>query len=535
MLRGTFNYPDLDVLDSPLMSPTPLTGFLSGVPGSALAERIFNDPESWGDDDDDYGDFPEDVDGEQLAWLAEELEKVRGGKSAGVEAFDVQTPTEKGGMKLIATPPVSGVPPFIRRDAGAGWKGIGNRRSVRPISLAALFEHSDEDFSGEIQQQLSKILESGGIPHHIRPYPHSSALSPPSTSGTSSSLDSPLQIQTASLVATSGSSGEISPSPVTIYSASATLSFLEWYGIYPDSPRLDLNGRRSIMLHPPKSARQKTPMLQVPSPRHAARRSSVLDTPVIPPSMKRASSVPPPGLDIPADVSSSSSDSRATTTPPVRTRSPEPMQPRRQPTPPTQQQQPTHSRSESGSSISERGRPWHTSAPPPYTQTQTQTPPPHPHPHPHPPHAPMSRSNSGASSVAHSRDGTPPPRRLPSIPPPASESATTSRSSTPPHQSQSQPQGVHVHVQPAPAPTPTHRRTPSRTARTRTSSPAPAPMSMSNSTLSLSYPSRPLSSIRSPQGGPAGPRTRSRGSRDSAGGAPGNNSMGGLGGRGRLG
>ena len=78
MMPGKINFPDLDVLDSPLLSAAPMTAMFSNIPGSAIAEKIFNDPESWGDDDEDEGDFPADVDAEQVAWLTEELERMRG-------------------------------------------------------------------------------------------------------------------------------------------------------------------------------------------------------------------------------------------------------------------------------------------------------------------------------------------------------------------------------------------------------------------------------------------------------------------------
>ncbi|KAF9481468.1 hypothetical protein BDN70DRAFT_876257 [Pholiota conissans] len=467
MFRGNFNYPDLDVLESPLLSSAPFTAAFSNIPGSAIAEKIFNDPESWGDDDEDRGDFPEDVENEQLVWLTEELEKVIG-KVAGNEPdddLDASTPTEKG--SLIATP-VSSLPPHfkasLKRDPSIAWKGIAKRGTVRPISLAGLFDHQDEDFSNEVQQQLSKILESGGIPHHLRPYPHSSALSPPSTSGTTSTLDSPLQIQTAH---TTGNRED--PSPVTIYSASATLSFLEWYGIYPDSPRMDL--RRSIM-QPPKSARQRGPMLHVPSPRHASRPASLLATPVALPT-KRASSVPPPGLNLPSEEpreqkAASPTQRNRSPSPPPRVRSPSPMGAR-----PLAAQsmdvRPTRAVS------TERGCSLPHAEPPPYEHTTS-----------------LQRSES-----------TPSRRRLPSIPP---ESGSNSRSSTPPVQAPPVAAAVAVAHPPSRTVTPPQAiRPPPRTV---------TPPSLQHHAAQTV--SRPCSSIRSPPLGPAGPRTRARG-RDSTG------------------
>ena len=468
MLRGTFNYPDLDVLDSPLMSPTPLA---SGIPGSALAERIFNDPDSWEDNQVEEDDFPVDANLDRLSWLlAEEVEKFKRTSAISEKAVSlINTPTSAVHQNVKSS---------IRREAvGTGLKGIGGKRSsVRPISLAALFEHSNEDFSSEIQQQLSKILETGGIPHHIRPYPPSSGLSPPSSSDTVSSIDTPLQIRTA----VTTNSGEISPSPVNIYSASATLSFLEWYGIYPDSPRLDLAGL------PQKSLRMKTPLLQVPSPRHPVRPSPLLSSSetAAPPPAQRASPVPPPGLEPPSKETESAASHRPSKTP---TPPPVPTAPANgnntdQPPPPPEPT--TLARSESNPN---EGRRLPHTALPPYTKAPS-------------PQLLIARSSSSGSN--HPVPSTRPRRinggsfdaayirRLPSIPPESSNS----RPSTP-----------------QPHPDTAVERTPSLTRST----PSPAPSSASSSSLSSagqqqSADRRPVS-VRSPLGGPAGPRVRSRG------------------------
>ncbi|KAH9475351.1 hypothetical protein JR316_0012462 [Psilocybe cubensis] len=499
MLRGRFNYPDLDVLDSPVLSPSPFgSGSLSSIPGSAIAERIFNDPDSWEETDGDEGDFPEDVD--QLAWLAEEIEKFRAGVEPNKLRFDdsddsPSTPTDKA-AHLITTP-TSSQGSLARRDT---WKSIGKKTGMRPISLAALFENSNEDFSTEIQQQLSKILDSGGIPHHIRPIPHSSALSPPSTSSTNGTLNTPLHLQTSSIAP--NNAGEISPSPVNIYSASATLSFLEWYGIFPDSPRLDINGRRMQ----PKSARLKTPLLQVPSPRHAARPISLLSPTsgtdeTLTRNTKRSSSVPPPGLDPPSFTSFSES---RPPTPPDLPRSPSPMREEDKPAGRTE------SAPEPAASLpnsSERGRPLRMTAPPPYARAQS-------------PALPVSRSHS--TSTAPSREGTPSRqgRRLPSIPPenmsrPSTPSKPPTVDSQPQSRSQSQTRSQ-SQPQPQPQPQPHAPKrvasnpmqpTPSRFAT------VPATHSTTSAQQGQQQVPRP-NSVRSPLGGPAGPRIRSRASND---------------------
>ncbi|KAF9565441.1 hypothetical protein CPC08DRAFT_704696 [Agrocybe pediades] len=528
MLRGKFNYPDLDVLDSPLLSPNPLSAVLGNVPGSAIAERIFNDPDSWEDNDAEDSDFPVDIDGQDpLAWLTEEIEKFKAGLDSARFDDSPSTPTDKDKMNLtLVETPTSGTPELVPKhrisliggDANAGWKGIGKKANVRPISLAALFEHSNEDFSSGMQQQLSKILESGGIPHHIRPIPHSSALSPPSTSGSSSTLDTPLQLHTAS--SSGRSNGE---SPVSVYSASATLSFLEWYGIYPDSPRLDLAARRMQ----PKSARLQTPVLQVPSPRHATRPSSLLSPtetgPYKKPPAKRASSVPPPGLDLPAN---DANEARKPVPGQDVPHSPSPVAPQ-------VHGQLSIERSlahEQASAVddAERGRTLHMVAPPPYTRTPSPVPPPsrsNSNPTTPPVTSPPSRTGTPSRGNSGSQDA---PRRLPSIPPEIG--VTHSRPATPP-----QPlPPIPVHAQPqAPmlvavgrpsAPTPVRTQSspqPSTLPRSQSSSRAPsrsASPAASSVVARASCPShslqqqRPTSSIRSPLGGPAGPRTRSRAS-----------------------
>jgi hypothetical protein len=85
MVRTEFNYPDLDILDSPLMSP--FTSSLNGIPGSAIAETIFNDPDSWEEKEDADVDADEDTDAdmEPLAWLVEEIEKFK----ANTDLYDL--------------------------------------------------------------------------------------------------------------------------------------------------------------------------------------------------------------------------------------------------------------------------------------------------------------------------------------------------------------------------------------------------------------------------------------------------------------
>ena len=198
--RRKFDYPDLDVLDSPLLSSTPFTSSFSGVPGSAIAENIFNDPASWEKNDNAH---VEDVAPDPLAWLTEGMEKFKANSAHVYGAFDPAVPD-----------------------------------NIRPISIPR-FPH-DED----IQVQLSKILDASGIPHHI--YPLSSALSPPSF--TEINYYAPLKANTSTVA---GPAVDCL-SPLDVHSSSITMSFLEWYGVYPES---DLNlcslRRQSVNSVPP--------------------------------------------------------------------------------------------------------------------------------------------------------------------------------------------------------------------------------------------------------------------------------------------
>lgn len=297
MSRGRLNILDFDDLDSPLTSPTSFSA-LGGIPGSAIAERIFNDPESWEDTSGDECDYPEDIGNDTLAWLTEEIEKIRS-QSAGIGlngGFDLGWSEKRDSKDSNLIP---------KREGNAGWKDIARRSGVRPISLAALFDHSNDDFSKEIQRHLSKILDSSGIKHHIGPRPLSSALSPVFTGNTMSAPGTADSISTTSSYASSGTE---SASPVSSHPASATLSFLEYYGVYPDSPLVE--GRKSLLPRK-RTVRRKTPLLKASTQREshsslAGTLSAASPTDTLsnaPP--KRYSSVPPPGLEPQVEISSS--------------------------------------------------------------------------------------------------------------------------------------------------------------------------------------------------------------------------------------
>jgi hypothetical protein len=493
MFRGRISFPaDLEVmLESPLASAAPFSA-LGGFPGSAIAERIFNDPDSWEDTDGDDGDYPEDVEDDTLAWLTEEIEKIRiQSASAGVNgAFPVPL-LEKRDSKDSSLLPA----PEIGEDNG-DWKGIARRGSVRPISLAGLFEQPNDDFSADIQQHLSKILESGGIKHHIGPRPLSASIQTPSTGASSSTVASP----PITPAIPSGILGGASPALPT----SSTLSFLEYYGIYPESPLLD--GRKVSILRK-KSMRQKNSALRVPAPHPSTRPPSLTLAPPAPATTasRRFSPISPPGLERPSSFGASP---LRPSTPPRRSNSPANRGQNSLPAPtsPSQSNGPeqvieVHLPSQTQSTP--RSRPLPTASP-----AYFQTP-------------PAERTSHETTPSRVNLSGSPPiRRRLPTIPP-----ETLPQPKSPP----ATPPGSCVKERKAspPPPAPAQR---AATAPSTLSPPASTAVPQSFASFGLAtghsahfgaYPptscgsatsGRPASTIRSPLGGPIGPRTRLRGS-----------------------
>lgn len=253
MVKADFIYPDLDILDSPLMSP--FTTSLNGVPGSAIAENIFNDPDSWEENDD--ADVEADADMEPLAWLVEEIEKFKAYSADLYGAFDPAVDNKRNPDLT----PLNG-----ETQLRTGLKGIDRTSKIRPISIPCFFEPAHEE---DIQDRLSKILDASGIPHYVRPL--SSDLTPQSTSKTAYY---PSKINTSTVT---GSNVD-GPSPLTVHSSSITMSFLEWYGIYPESDqnlrslrqqyRKSINSKKiaSSMTPPPNYAMPPSPPLSIPPP-----------------------------------------------------------------------------------------------------------------------------------------------------------------------------------------------------------------------------------------------------------------------------
>jgi len=250
MVKAEFNYPDLDILDSPLISP--FISSLNGVPGSAIAEDIFNDPDSWEEND----DVDVDTDEDPLAWLVEEIEKFKANSADLYGTFDT-------GLDNKRNPDLS--PLTGETQLTTGLKGIDRTSKIRPISIPCFFEPNHDEV---IQDRLSKFLDASGIPHYVRPL--SSDLTPPSTSKITYY---PSKINTST-----AAGSNMDPSPIALHSSSITMSFLEWYGIYPESDqnfhslrqqyRKSINSKKvaASMNSPPIHAIPPSPLLSMPPP-----------------------------------------------------------------------------------------------------------------------------------------------------------------------------------------------------------------------------------------------------------------------------
>ncbi|PFH49154.1 hypothetical protein AMATHDRAFT_5126 [Amanita thiersii Skay4041] len=231
MLRT--NLPELDLLDSPLVSPTPLTS-VGGVPGSAIAEKIFNDPDSW---DKLLDQDLEGCSSETMAWFAEEVEKFR---ELSMTSDEREAVTAMEQSDLILRPfsahykvmPVTG-PVSSIHDTAPSYTGMQQDEPETAV-LSSIIELEQQKIgrTGDSHDSLIKIWESGG--NLFRSIPSPLVFSPPSSSSDDfvNSMDS----HASSLVLTGSTSPSVSiTSPLAV--ASTTWSFLEWHGIHLESPR----------------------------------------------------------------------------------------------------------------------------------------------------------------------------------------------------------------------------------------------------------------------------------------------------------
>ncbi|KAF8639305.1 hypothetical protein AX17_001586 [Amanita inopinata Kibby_2008] len=214
--------PDLDVLDSPLVSPSPLTS-VGGIPGSAVAERIFNDPNSW--DEQTGCELVEGIQ-ESMAWLVEEIDSFKDFISTSDERERVLSMEQDGllfrpfherCMLLQGTDTLSSASNVTRYEAMQ--QEPSGPAALSPVSD---FDRNSASRTGNLKEDLVKIWESSlRSPLDFLP-------SPPSDGHEESTGNHSRELASPSTPATS---------PLPVVSASTTWSFLEWYGIHPESPR----------------------------------------------------------------------------------------------------------------------------------------------------------------------------------------------------------------------------------------------------------------------------------------------------------
>ncbi|KAF8632707.1 hypothetical protein AX15_001731 [Amanita polypyramis BW_CC] len=255
---------ELDNLDSPLVSPSPLTS-VGGIPGSAIAEKIFNDPDSWELEDGNLG----------MAWLTEEVEKLKRLSTDGER--EVILSMEQSDLILRAFP-----------DHYRVTQAQGSSPSLKRSPL--VYEGVKQDASGPLSLSQVKTSTAGdhaGIrdPPRFRQSPSPLSFSPPSSSDGSEDFNT--------------QSRRPSPSPTP--PASTTWHFLEWHGIHPESlekqqvrpaalqrrkprPRGLLQGSTALhALSQPLTSPPKVPLPPIPT--------SVPDRPS--PAIRRLPAVPP--------------------------------------------------------------------------------------------------------------------------------------------------------------------------------------------------------------------------------------------------
>ncbi|KAG6841658.1 hypothetical protein C0991_008643 [Blastosporella zonata] len=304
--------PDLDSLESPLISANPFGSILGVVPGSALAERIFNDPESWHGADDDDGDL-KDV--EVMTWLADEVEKY------DVNADELRLSPVDRDVDLMLKPfserfKLSATPGSEKH---TNWEGIAKEDRM---PLLPLFDHTSLDLSLNVDLRMSKIWDAKGKMFHSVQSPTNEAKTHPSVP------DNP-RLAAPPALDLGSADNTLSPilSPLSVASASTTWSILEWYGVHPNTPRV--TGRVPILTHyPPTPYHSKPPALSsLRAPSSPSANATVISPPSPPPE-KTTPPVPEstsirrlPVIPDPARTTSSPSPSPAPT--PPRIRSPE--------------------------------------------------------------------------------------------------------------------------------------------------------------------------------------------------------------------
>ncbi|KAJ3572005.1 hypothetical protein NP233_g3376 [Leucocoprinus birnbaumii] len=288
-----------DPFDSPIASPTLI---LNTIPGSALAERIFNDPAAWEalkeDEETQINNnrLPLDeldAEEEEMAWLEGEIKRfsmpftpsmlngVVGSALPDDDDTIPRSPTHPKIVKATSTEyhhqdlaipksvqqdrfrsspkpgPITVFPAYVRDPPGGldaprqgfngQFPGLDGDDMIHFLNSAEV--GSQDHFSSHLHMRLSHVL-SGASRQMIGAIPETSGvLSPPSSESSSSSSSSPgpgfhpspvghlnPQAPPASALHVPSSAATSIVSPFNVYSASATLSFLEWHGIQANTP-----------------------------------------------------------------------------------------------------------------------------------------------------------------------------------------------------------------------------------------------------------------------------------------------------------
>ncbi|KAG6867999.1 hypothetical protein C0993_008555 [Termitomyces sp. T159_Od127] len=222
--------PDLDSLESPLISANPLGSILGVIPGSALAERIFNDPDSWLGPDDDDGDL-EDTD--VVKWLADEAE--------GLKLLPIDQDVDIM-LKHLSSEKSNFAGPAATEKL-ANWDDIAQDSQ---LPFLPLFDHNSLDLSLNIDLRFSKIWDAKGRELQSLKCPVSHTKEPKNFS---SVADTRLTVPPTLNLGVENNIVSPTMSPLNVASASSTWSILELYGAHPNTPRV--NSRVSLLTNYP--------------------------------------------------------------------------------------------------------------------------------------------------------------------------------------------------------------------------------------------------------------------------------------------
>ncbi|KAG6872220.1 hypothetical protein C0995_011936 [Termitomyces sp. Mi166 len=262
--------PDLDSLESPLISANPFGSILGVVPGSALAERIFNDPNSWHGADDD-GDL---IGAEAMKWLADEIDKCQ---ASGEELVLSPVDRDMDIMLKSLTEKLN----FAVPTASENLENWNDTTQETKPPFQPLFNHTSLDLSVDLR--FSKIWDAKGNMFH----PLQSPILPANGSKSLPSVAENASIVAPTALDLGAVDNTLSPimSPLTVASASTTWSILELYGVHPNTPRI-----HGCISAPSTNATVTAPSVPPPVPET----TSIRRLPIIPDESGCTTFSPPP-------------------------------------------------------------------------------------------------------------------------------------------------------------------------------------------------------------------------------------------------